>query len=88
MVEKVRRKWSSRSYESGMLQDWGYDGCLRTLVAGIKPFIVRLGVKILMTYFPARPLRSSLNVMLRLSGMLLPMTFYMGVEGRLRVVIS
>ena len=39
-----------------------YDGCLRTLVERIKPFIVRLGVKVLMTYFPARPLRSSLYV--------------------------
>ncbi|WZZ25645.1 hypothetical protein YC2023_009046 [Brassica napus] len=46
-----------------------YDGCLRTLAEGIKPFVVRLGVK-------------------RLSGVLLPMAFYMGVEGRLRVVIS
>uniref|UniRef100_A0A0D3DKL5 Uncharacterized protein n=1 Tax=Brassica oleracea var. oleracea TaxID=109376 RepID=A0A0D3DKL5_BRAOL len=39
-----------------------YDGCLRTLVDGIKPFVVRLGVKVLMTSFPARPLRSSLYV--------------------------
>uniref|UniRef100_A0A0D3E8Y7 Uncharacterized protein n=1 Tax=Brassica oleracea var. oleracea TaxID=109376 RepID=A0A0D3E8Y7_BRAOL len=39
-----------------------YDGCLRTLVEGIKPFVVRLGVKVLMTIFPARPLRSSLYV--------------------------
>ena len=39
-----------------------YDGCLRTLVEGIKPFVVRLGVKVLMTCFPARPLRSSLYV--------------------------
>ncbi|KAF3572654.1 hypothetical protein F2Q69_00059344 [Brassica cretica] len=39
-----------------------YDGCLRTLVEGIKPFVVRLGVKVLMTSFPARPLRSSLYV--------------------------
>uniref|UniRef100_A0A0D3DL75 Uncharacterized protein n=1 Tax=Brassica oleracea var. oleracea TaxID=109376 RepID=A0A0D3DL75_BRAOL len=39
-----------------------YDGCLRTLVEGIKPFVVRLGVKVLMTSFPARPLRSSLFV--------------------------
>ena len=39
-----------------------YDGCLRTLVEGIKPFVVRLGVKVLMTSFSARPLRSSLYV--------------------------
>ena len=38
------------------------DGCLRTLVEGIKPFVVRLGVKVLMTSFPARPLQSSLYV--------------------------
>ena len=36
-----------------------YDGCLRTLVEGIKPFVVRLGVKVLMTHFSARPLQSS-----------------------------
>ena len=35
-----------------------YDGCLRTLVEGIKPFVVHLVVKVLMTSFPARPLRS------------------------------
>ncbi|KAF3501018.1 hypothetical protein F2Q69_00043291 [Brassica cretica] len=39
-----------------------YDGCLRTLVEGIKPFVVRLRVKVLMTSFSARPLRSSLYV--------------------------
>uniref|UniRef100_A0A0D3BVT1 Uncharacterized protein n=1 Tax=Brassica oleracea var. oleracea TaxID=109376 RepID=A0A0D3BVT1_BRAOL len=39
-----------------------YDGYLRTLVEGIKPFVVLLGVKALMTCFPARPLRSSLYV--------------------------
>ena len=39
-----------------------YDGCLRTLVEGIKPFVVRLGVKVLMTCFPERPLRSSFYV--------------------------
>ncbi|KAF3597970.1 hypothetical protein DY000_02022543 [Brassica cretica] len=39
-----------------------YDGCLRTHVEGIKPFVVRFGVKVLMTCFPARPLRSSLYV--------------------------
>ena len=39
-----------------------YDGCLRTLVEGIKPFVVRLGFKVLMTCFPARPLWSSLYV--------------------------
>ena len=54
-----------------------YDGCLCTLVEGIKPFVVCFGVKVLMTCFPAR-----------LSGMSLPMSFYMGVEGRLRVDIS
>ncbi|KAF3560899.1 hypothetical protein DY000_02014829 [Brassica cretica] len=64
------------------------EGCLRTLVEGIKPFIVRPGVEILKTCFPMRPLRSSLYVVKRLSGMLLPMAFYIGVEGRLRVVIS
>uniref|UniRef100_A0A0D2ZTH9 Uncharacterized protein n=1 Tax=Brassica oleracea var. oleracea TaxID=109376 RepID=A0A0D2ZTH9_BRAOL len=39
-----------------------YDGCLRTLVEGIKPFVIRLGVKVLMTCFPVRPLWSSLYV--------------------------
>uniref|UniRef100_A0A0D2ZQA8 Uncharacterized protein n=1 Tax=Brassica oleracea var. oleracea TaxID=109376 RepID=A0A0D2ZQA8_BRAOL len=39
-----------------------YDGCLRTLVEGIKPFVVRLGVKVCMTSFPARPLRSGFYV--------------------------
>ena len=39
-----------------------YDGCLRTLVEGIKPYVVRIGVKVLMTSFPARPLRYSLYV--------------------------
>ncbi|KAF2589548.1 hypothetical protein F2Q70_00039394 [Brassica cretica] len=39
-----------------------YDGCLRTLVEGIKPFVVRLGVKVRMTSFPARPLRSGFYV--------------------------
>ena len=39
-----------------------YDGCIRTLVEGIKPFVVRLGVKVLMTCFPARPLRSCFYV--------------------------
>ncbi|KAL0667467.1 hypothetical protein Bca4012_030171 [Brassica carinata] len=38
-----------------------YDGCLRTLVEGIKPFVVRLGVKVCMTSFPARPLRKMLE---------------------------
>ena len=36
-----------------------YNGCLLTLVEGIKPFIVRFGVKVLTTCFPVRPLRSS-----------------------------
>ena len=39
-----------------------YDGCLRTLVEGIKPFVVRLGVKVCMTSFPVRPLRSGFYV--------------------------
>ncbi|KAF3544539.1 hypothetical protein DY000_02008006 [Brassica cretica] len=39
-----------------------YDGSLRTLVEGITPFVVRFGVKVLMTSFPARPLWSSLYV--------------------------
>lgn len=34
-----------------------YYGCLRTLVEGIKPFVVRLGVKVLMTCFPASALQ-------------------------------
>ena len=38
------------------------EGCLRTLVEGIKPFVVHLRVKVLMISFPARPLRSSLYV--------------------------
>ncbi|WZZ44769.1 hypothetical protein YC2023_041028 [Brassica napus] len=38
------------------------EGCLRTLVEGIKTFIVRPGVKILKTSFPVRPLRSNENV--------------------------
>ncbi|WZZ86777.1 hypothetical protein YC2023_115356 [Brassica napus] len=36
-----------------------YDGCLHTLVEGIKSFVVRLGFKVCMTSFSARPLRSS-----------------------------
>ena len=39
-----------------------YDSYLRTLVEGIKHSVVRFGVKVLMTCFPARPLRSSLYV--------------------------
>ena len=39
-----------------------YDGFLRTLVEGIKPFVVRLGVKVCMTSFPERPLRSGFYV--------------------------
>ncbi|KAF3525100.1 hypothetical protein F2Q69_00046220 [Brassica cretica] len=39
-----------------------YDGCLRTLVEGMIPFVVRLGVKVRMTSFPARPLRSGFYV--------------------------
>ncbi|WZZ27374.1 hypothetical protein YC2023_010775 [Brassica napus] len=38
------------------------ESCLRTLVEGIKPFVVRPGVEILKTCFPVRPLRSSLYV--------------------------
>ena len=38
------------------------EGCLRTLVEGIKPFVVHLGVEILKTCFPVRPLLSSLYV--------------------------
>nr|VDD44638.1 unnamed protein product [Brassica oleracea] len=34
-----------------------YEGCLRTLVEGIKPFVVRLGVKMLTICFPMRHLR-------------------------------
>ncbi|KAL0706237.1 hypothetical protein Bca4012_072663 [Brassica carinata] len=36
-----------------------YEGRLRTLVEGIKPFVFHPGVKVLMTCFPVRPLRSS-----------------------------
>ena len=62
------------------------DGYLRTLVEGIKPFVVRFGVKVLMTYFPARSLRSSLFV--EVIRHVAADGFYMGVEGRIRVVIS
>ena len=61
MVEKVSGKWSSRSSKS-KIGAAPYDGCLRTLVEGIKPFVVRLGVKVRMTSFPARPLRSGFYV--------------------------
>ena len=61
MVEKVYGKWSSRSSKS-KIGAAPYDGCLRTLVEGIKPFVVRLGVNVLITSFPARPLRSSFYV--------------------------
>ncbi|WZZ79451.1 hypothetical protein YC2023_100023 [Brassica napus] len=52
----------------------------------IKPFVVRLGVKVRMTSFPARPLRSGfyVEVIRRVAAD----GIYMGVEGRLRVVIS
>ncbi|KAF2571129.1 hypothetical protein F2Q70_00002343 [Brassica cretica] len=55
-------------------------------VRGIKPFVVRLGVKVRMTSFPARPLRSGfyVEVIRRVAAD----GIYMGVEGRLRVVIS
>ena len=59
MVEKVRHKWSSRSSEIGSAP---CEGCLRTFVEGIKPFVVHPGVEILKTCFPLRPLRSSLYV--------------------------
>ncbi len=39
-----------------------YEGFLRILVEGIKPFVVHLGVKVCMTSFPARPLRSGFYV--------------------------
>ena len=48
--------------ERGKIGAAPYDGCLRTLVEGIKPFVVRLGVKVCMTSFPARPLRSGFYV--------------------------
>ena len=48
--------------ECDKIGDVPYDDCLCTLVEGIKHFVVRLGVKVLMTCFPARPLRSSLYV--------------------------
>ena len=35
------------------------EGCLRTLVEGIKSCVVCPGVEILTTYFPITPLRSS-----------------------------
>ena len=35
------------------------EGCLRTLVERIKPFVVRPGFEILTTCFPVRPLWSS-----------------------------
>ena len=38
------------------------EGCLRTLVEEIKPFVVRPGAEILKTCFPKRPLRYSLYV--------------------------
>ncbi|KAL0734764.1 hypothetical protein Bca4012_010974 [Brassica carinata] len=59
MVEKIRRKWSFAllRMECDKIGVAPYDGCLRTFVGGIKPFVVRLRVKILTTCFPARPLR-------------------------------
>ncbi|KAL0722984.1 hypothetical protein Bca4012_037583 [Brassica carinata] len=61
MVEKVCRKWSFAllRMECDKIGAAPYDGCLRTFDGGIKPFVVCLGVKILMTCFPARPLWSS-----------------------------
>ncbi|WZZ14940.1 hypothetical protein YC2023_108029 [Brassica napus] len=51
MVEKVRGKWSSRSskVERDKIGAAHYDCCLRTLVEGIKPFVVRLGT---LEYWP------------------------------------
>ncbi|KAF3552913.1 hypothetical protein F2Q69_00013339 [Brassica cretica] len=59
------RARSLRSDRAGQRDKIGaapYDGCLRILVEGIKPFVVRRRVKVLMTCFPARPLRSSFYV--------------------------
>ncbi|WZZ59514.1 hypothetical protein YC2023_059621 [Brassica napus] len=58
----VEEAGSDRMLERDKIGAAPYDGCLRTLVEGIKPFIVRLGVKVRMTSFPARPLRSSFYV--------------------------
>ncbi|KAF3544919.1 hypothetical protein DY000_02007365 [Brassica cretica] len=56
MVEKVRRKWSSvlLRVECNKIGAVPCEGCLRTLVEGIKPFVVRPGVEILKTFFPPR----------------------------------
>ncbi|KAL0847089.1 hypothetical protein Bca101_020335 [Brassica carinata] len=61
MVGKVRRKWSFAllRVEYDKVGAATYDGFLHTLDGGIKPLVVCLGVKILMTCFPARPLRSN-----------------------------
>ena len=53
-------------------------GFLHTLVEGIKPFVVRLRVKVLITCFPIRPLRSSC-VSCRDYRMLLPMHFILNL---------
>ena len=45
--------------ECDKIRDAPCEGYLRTLVEGIKPFVVCLGVKVLTTCFPVRPLRSS-----------------------------
>jgi len=50
MVEKVCGKWSALlKVVRDKIGTAPYDGCLRTLVEGIKPFVVCLGVKVLMT---------------------------------------
>ncbi|CAN6827737.1 unnamed protein product [Brassica oleracea var. botrytis] len=68
----VATEWNARSFATSVVSGLlallkverdkigvaPYDSCLRTLVEGIKPFVVRLGVKVCMTSFPARPLRS------------------------------
>ena len=45
--------------ECDKIRDAPCEGCLRTIVEGMKPFVVRPGVEILTTCFPVRPLRSS-----------------------------
>ncbi|KAF2612568.1 hypothetical protein F2Q70_00011650 [Brassica cretica] len=58
----LARARSLRSDQRDKIGAAPYDGCLRTLVEGIKPFVVLLGVKVCMTSFPARPLRSGFYV--------------------------
>ena len=45
--------------ERDMIRAVPCEVCLRTLVEGIKPFVVCFGVEIITTYFPVRPIRSS-----------------------------